>query len=650
MTNINADAAERFSLLDLDDGPRDRSVPHCPTCDYQFGENPSCPVCNAYRHAEARRLADPANETRQNNADAARRAVSAVVREQAPVATTPAPCACRSWAVIPDMFPNGEVPRGRQGVDWHNPSCENSPLHEAPAPAVSVTSTPQTRPNLADVVAAESKVPVSFSARTFPGSRSRRTRAWCRVVTGVTDGNGRGVKRLEGEYIADGTTVELDVDQVVIVVFHQGDEQTCRIFVVTPNGLRLHSEHDWRNYFDLVLTDVRDLLGQEQPTVVEESTEVARPGTIEADLVDIVEEGERIAGAGRRLVSRREVYRRGERERRIENAQQSSVGRTQLTAGNVVAGAAAEGNYIMVGFAGGGELTVPFVRDLLTGLNFDRSFFPEGKSDHYHAGKAVSRVNHSGCISRAVSKGRQRNGREWQSVVARWKVGSAHTEHRDSRFGDRLFYVDLMKNGELRFTYADANNVFAHEVAERVENEYKRCRAEETLRSTDVGDWLKSLLVNRWNGAKLGGNWVVPREHAAECERLLDAVSMHWGNDWMMPPIPIASGQAVAKGLARGFISDVNDLFTRLANQRAPMLERGSDLGPQAAATFLAKLMNIAERARTYAEVLGPDGLVEVRARARDLITELQPLASTAAQRAANIWDDLVASGEVDPY
>lgn len=303
---------------------------------------------------------------------------------------------------------------------------------------------------------------------------------------------------------------------------------------------------------------------------------------------------------------------------------------TRITRGDVIAGARADATGILVGWAGAGELTLGRIRELLTEAGVPADWAPRSKSARAHAGTAVEATASVGLIPRA-ERGRASDAR----YTARWHVASLKgLGFADTQVGDRtgtLAITFTLTDDSLGFEAMDG----WFETATAVVENFRRMRDDEVYKAGEVTDWLRETLLTRCRAVKFGGVWYVPRSHAATAEALLETVSHSWGQDWLIPAMPVASTDAVRTGLARGLHTEAAAVVRAWEDTVAAARTTGKAVGTRAAATALARLTEIAARVRGFREVLELTALDSLRTRLEEALERVRPHLSDAAQRGA---------------
>lgn len=322
----------------------------------------------------------------------------------------------------------------------------------------------------------------------------------------------------------------------------------------------------------------------------------------------------------------------------------------KLVHGKLVAGAAAEGHGILVGWTGAGDMTREQKQQRVDLAGVPRAWMWDPKDPGVQLTRAVKAAAGAdyNCEQEKKNKQQTVEAREWASrwMLVSGGVGGAAVEGSrvGQKFGEIALCVTLYTDKptpELVFDEgADATLV------ERVRQEFDLRIGEQRYTASDITRWLKEVLRGQLEAARYGGNLYVPKKHRATAERLVDAFK-NWGSDWMDPPLPIADSDQLARGLANGFKRDVDDVLSKLEAQRKERRKTDPDaeIGEDAAQGFITRFRNVLESCARYAELLGDECISDVRSRVQTAMHELSAALDedTLAinQRFQNLWDEV---------
>lgn len=311
--------------------------------------------------------------------------------------------------------------------------------------------------------------------------------------------------------------------------------------------------------------------------------------------------------------------------------------RPTLTAHDMVVGAETAGSGVITGWSGSGELTRIDLQTILTGAGFPEHWAPEPKTPHAHAGFALALLNQVGSVVRADRGGRRRGERLASSdglvrkFAGRWIVGTANA--RAGVVGDAFGQIAMTA---ILYTDGRLECVGQPDLCARVTEDYQRRVDSEVYPAGEVTLWLRSLLAKRLGGVRMGGVWYVPRRHAVECHKLVAVLSSAWGLDWISPPLPMATSTQLLQGLTAGLVREATEVLTDLETARASARATGaSEIRSGAATTLYKRLMVVADRAKGYADLLGPGHVAAVRASLQAALDIIKPLCDDISLRYA---------------
>lgn len=299
--------------------------------------------------------------------------------------------------------------------------------------------------------------------------------------------------------------------------------------------------------------------------------------------------------------------------------------------GDLIAGASAEGNGILTGFSGRGPMTRAALLATLAKAGFPAEWAPAAKSAHAHAGRILNALNQLGYVCRADTKrhkGRTAVGADdtafglvvandaklegkhyhADAVVrqvggiptwaARWEVAAGRGREAEvgAAFGTVVMIATLDQNGEL-FLECDNDGL-----TRRVREDFEARRNAEEFQASDVSAWLASILVSKFHAARLGGNWYVRREYANNAERLLTVFSLGWGQNWLLPALPVATTEQLCEGLALGLLNECQ----AIRDEYHALRDKG-DVSSRRAETLYGDVKSLAVRAYGLATVIGDE-------------------------------------------
>lgn len=279
--------------------------------------------------------------------------------------------------------------------------------------------------------------------------------------------------------------------------------------------------------------------------------------------------------------------------------------------GDLVAGAAAEGYGILVGWTGAGDMPRARLVEIASAVpGVDQAWLPRAKDPGVQLTRAVHAAQSGMYSAERVEKStwdRHAEPREWSS---RWllvsRAGSSASDVGAAYGAIALratLYLTTTEPGyELVIESSDDGLAIA------VRSGFDARIAAETYQAADVTAWLSTTLRDKLHAVRYGGNWYVPRATRAIAEGLCAAfAAAGWGRAWMTPALPIATSAQLALGLAYGLSDEAGEIAGLVRTERAAAALRGAEnLGERRAQTLLARLRDVGARMARYAETLGP--------------------------------------------
>ena len=299
-----------------------------------------------------------------------------------------------------------------------------------------------------------------------------------------------------------------------------------------------------------------------------------------------------------------------------------------MTQGDLIAGAAAEGDGAIVGWNGLGELTRAQIAEILTAADAS-AWMPESRTATAQGAQAVSVVGGS-FVVRAVRAPKASATRtataEERGWVARWQiVASTDGGTLGDSFGTVVAVASISADGAMT---VEGNE----EIATAIRAEYARITGAEIFRANDITKWFSSNLI-AVGSVRFGVGYYIPASARAIAERVLAHLSPVWGTDWIVPAVPMATSAQLRAGLAKGLSAEVTAVLSDLDRQRNLARKNGnSDVGSRSAATLLRDLRAVADRAASYETLLG-SCVSSVRADIAAAIATIEPLLGDTALR-----------------
>lgn len=307
----------------------------------------------------------------------------------------------------------------------------------------------------------------------------------------------------------------------------------------------------------------------------------------------------------------------------------SPVTRPTLGKGDLIAGAIAAGQGILISWAGSGKIERKALLAALGEIS-RAEIAPAAKSARAQAGRAALALNGAGFVCRTVAKPKAGAGVEqWPADVShRWIAGVVDSSGANNSLGERALTVDLLDNGILRF---DGNQL----LAARVRSDYEARCAGDVYTSADLTAWLQRTLRDEHHAVAYGVTHYVPAGEAPAAKILVKAISALWGTQWMRG-LPVASESELISGLTEGLSQEIAEIGARFDAAKTEATEANRlQVGARRAATLLADLNKAGERVTGYALMLGEDSVTQIRASIALLDSAIRPLCDDGHQRAA---------------
>lgn len=353
-----------------------------------------------------------------------------------------------------------------------------------------------------------------------------------------------------------------------------------------------------------------------------------------------------------------------------ERAEAQRVAALRISERQLIAGAAAEGHGILTGWDGRGSMTRTEVIVALGAGGFPLDWAPEAKSAHAQAGRAINALNSLGFVVRADRTKSQKRAKlnladtEFAEMVARdakeegqhrradaimttdaggvatwrarWMIGTTSTQASvGGAYGDVVMVATLDNMGKL---WLDSKNT---QIADRVRADFESSVASENYSAADISDWLKSTLVSRFRAARVGGNYYVKHTHAEAAERFLTAFARRWGQNWLIPALPVATSEQLRTGIASGLAREVDDVLTEYRDAVTKAKSESREMGARLASSLHDKLRTLAERAAAFSLLLGAHHVHGLREQCIAASDEIQTSMSDIQIRFGNIFDEL---------
>ncbi len=317
---------------------------------------------------------------------------------------------------------------------------------------------------------------------------------------------------------------------------------------------------------------------------------------------------------------------------------------TRLTHGQLVAGAIAEGYGILVGWMGAGEMTRAEKLERIARAGLPKEWAFDAKDPGVQLTRAVKAAAGQ-AYNCEQEKKRDQQVVEAREHASRWFMVSrtADDARVGAKFGDIALVVTLYTDKpEPELVFDEQSNA---DLVAAVRKEFTDRIGAERYIASDISRWLWTTMKQHCGAVKYGGNWYVPRKHRDTAIALVEAFKT-WGENWMDPPLPIATTSQLAQGLANGLRAEVDEELRKLEHQRKLVREKTNDpkadVGERAATNFMQRFRVIGERVCAYEAILGADMVATCREKVRVAMMELNELLDGGiVERFANIWDEI---------
>lgn len=357
-------------------------------------------------------------------------------------------------------------------------------------------------------------------------------------------------------------------------------------------------------------------------------------------------------------------------------AEREVIAPGKLKSGDVVAGAIAAGNGILVGWHGERKITRAVLVEALRGIGRE-DWAPKPKDARAQAGRAMAATGNAYHV-KADRKGAVTSHEGSASGRHTWRLGRIDTMGGPGdAYGMTVLVMTLEPDGRLHGA-GDQN------LAGAIVEEYTNRCSLELYTSADLTQWLSAVLSSHLGAVNYAVGWYIPARHRDAAIALCTAVSATgWGNDWLgskeRPALPIATCDELRDGIARGLKDEVAAVLDRLHIERQAAAEEkerrlaalkditetralleaevaarrlAGDIGPTRAQTFLKELRAIAGRVAAYSEILGDERCSSAKRAVREVIAELEGLLGEAdngiSQRFSAVWDEIMFKTRAD--
>jgi len=291
--------------------------------------------------------------------------------------------------------------------------------------------------------------------------------------------------------------------------------------------------------------------------------------------------------------------------------------------GTVVAGAAAEGHGILIGWRGHGELSRSRLLELVEAAKIPEDWAPEVKNASVQLTRAVQATGRDIYNAEQVKKKnvKFKGEREWAS---RWMLVSksiTETPVTGGKFGDIALIATLYDDGDAIELVIDSES---SDLADKVRAEFNARSLAERYVAADITKWLGDIISGKMFGVRYGANWYIPKEHRETAIRICEVLWSAWGTSWIRPYLPIATTPQLSLGLGLSLRGDVEEIMVDLMTLRTAAKESGkSDISDKVANSLMSRLRVVGSRMVNHAHILGDDQANACRDAVHDAMIEL---------------------------
>lgn len=260
----------------------------------------------------------------------------------------------------------------------------------------------------------------------------------------------------------------------------------------------------------------------------------------------------------------------------------------RLVHGNMVAGAGAEGHGVLIGFDGRKPMAHATLCGLAREAGMPEAWLPSVREPATQARRATHYQVRSHLTFYTEERGRK------------WRLERPiDTAAPGEKSGEVALVVSLNDDGTID-THGD------RELAAAVRERFDMLIGGAVHRATDITAWLREVLRYRLSAVKYGGNWYIPRRHRATAERICETFHRAgWGENWMVPALPIATTEQLAQGLANGLAGEIAEIIDEVDEAKATAAAKDKPMAEMTASRLLVQLRNVAERVCQYGALLG---------------------------------------------
>ena len=285
-----------------------------------------------------------------------------------------------------------------------------------------------------------------------------------------------------------------------------------------------------------------------------------------------------------------------------------------LKHGDLVAGAAADGNGILTHWTGAGAETLATLGEYCDAAEVPAKYRPKAKKPETQANLAVNEVG----IELGLTVRREKKKDLVHGDAAydrRWFLSEPNHAAGAGESAGTVVLVVTLDGDTLKFDVQT-------EAAEKIAARFLDLCGREVLQAGHITSWLGGYIRDCLGGVRYGGSWYVPRETRGKAEKLISTFAPKWGSEWMNPPLPIATSAQLAAGIAAGLKAEVDATLTELDSAAAATKEK--KVGEKAAVNYLSKFRAHGERVLAYGQLLGEDLVADCKKKVADAVAKLE--------------------------
>jgi len=287
------------------------------------------------------------------------------------------------------------------------------------------------------------------------------------------------------------------------------------------------------------------------------------------------------------------------------------------------------GDGVLIGWDGQGEISHGDLAAVLADAGISASLLPKAREPERILGAILGRL---ATKDRKIAKSPRGRG----LGDGHWTIATADPEAAVGESFGRVSVTVTLCDGEVTTIGETA-------LGSEIGTEYRRCRDAEIYPAGEVTAWLQTLIRDAWGGIRITGQgWYLRPRYRAVAARLHAVISRRWGQ-WPHRLMPAGTTEELRENLAGGLIAEIQAVLSSIQAARAQATEAGREsIGARRAATLLADLRVVAERARLLGSILDAAGLAAIRGEALAVAATLATEADDQSLRSALIWDEVI--------